>query len=152
MIASVRAHLDPLFRYYELRRRVLKLPELHHYDSYVPLVPEMDMRVSFDQAVEQVVAALQPLGKQYTGTLAEGLRGRWCDRYETVGKRSGAFSSASYGAPPYILMNYKDDVFADLYTLAHEAGHSMHTWFSQKIAAVPGLRLPDFPGGGGIHV
>ncbi len=144
LIASVRAHLDPLFRYYELRRRVLKLPELHHYDSYVPLVPEMDMRVSFDQAVEQVVAALQPLGKQYTGTLAEGLRGRWCDRYETVGKRSGAFSSASYGAPPYILMNYKDDVFADVYTLAHEAGHSMHTWFSQKSQLFQDYDYPIF--------
>jgi len=79
-----------------------------------------------------VVAALQPLGKGYVDVLQEGLRGRWCDRYETKGKRSGAFSSGSYGAPPYILMNYKEDVFADVYTLAHEAGHSMHTWFSQK--------------------
>ena len=75
-----------------------------------------------------------------------GLRRRWCDRYETKGKRSGAFSSGSYGAPPYILMNYKEDVFADVYTLAHEAGHSMHSWFAQNIAAVSGLRLPDFPG------
>jgi len=66
------------------------------------------------------------------GTLREGLRSRWVDRYETKGKRSGAFSSGSYGAPPYILMNYKEDVFADVFTLAHEAGHSMHTWFSQK--------------------
>src|SRR5437870_5758420 len=132
LIKSVRANLKPLFRYFELRRRVLGLPELHHYDTYVPLVKEVETRVTFDQAVEHVLVALAPLGKEYVDVLANGLRGRWCDRYETKGKRSGAFSSGSYGAPPYILMNYKDDVFADVYTLAHEAGHSMHTWFSQK--------------------
>jgi oligoendopeptidase F len=132
LIESVRSHLGPLFRYFELRRHVLGLSELHHYDTYVPLVPEIETRITFNQAVEHVIAALQPLGKEYSDVLAEGLRGRWCDRYETKGKRSGAFSSGSYGAPPYILMNYKDDVFADVYTLAHEAGHSMHTWFAQK--------------------
>src|SRR6184192_2768991 len=132
LITAVRANLKPLFRYFELRRRVLGLPELHHYDTYVPLVKEIETRVAFDQAVEHVLVALAPLGKEYVDVLAKGLRGRWCDRYETKGKRSGAFSSGSYGAPPYILMNYKDDVFADVYTLAHEAGHSMHTWFSQK--------------------
>src|SRR6266567_2824684 len=132
LIQSVRANLKPLFRYFELRRRVLGLAELHHYDTYVPLVPEVETRVTFDRAVEYVLAALAPLGKGYVDVLAEGLRGRWCDRYETKGKRSGAFSSGSYGALPYILMNYKDDVFADVYTLAHEAGHSMHTWYSQK--------------------
>src|SRR6058998_2707668 len=130
LIESVRANLKPLFRYLELRRRALGLRELHHYDTYVPLVPEIETRTSFDQAVEMVLAALAPLGKEYVDALAEGLRGRWCDRYETKGKRSGAFSSGSYGAPPYILMNYKEDVFADVYTLAHEAGHSMHTWLS----------------------
>ncbi len=132
LIKSVRANFGPLFRYFELRRRVLKLKELHHYDTYVPMVAEIETRISFDQAVDHVVAALQPLGKEYVDVLKEGLSGRWCDRYETKGKRSGAFSSGSYGAPPYVLMNYKEDVFADVYTLAHEAGHSMHTWFSQK--------------------
>src|SRR4029079_19471746 len=78
----------------------------------------------------KVITSLTPLGQEYTRTLADGLCGRWCDRYETKGKRSGAFSSSSYGAPPYILMNYKEDVFADVHTLAHEAGHSMHSWFS----------------------
>jgi oligoendopeptidase F len=76
--------------------------------------------------------------------LENGLRGRWCDRYETKGKRSGAFSSGSYGAPPYILMNYKEDVFADVYTLAHEAGHSMHTWFSQKSQKYQDYDYPIF--------
>ena len=144
LITSVRANLKPLFRYFELRRRVLGLPELHHYDTYVPLVPEVETRVTFDQAVEHVLAALAPLGKEYVDVLAKGLRGRWCDRYETKGKRSGAFSSGSYGAPPYILLNYQDDVFADVYTLAHEAGHSMHTWFSQKSQSFQDYEYPIF--------
>jgi oligoendopeptidase F len=144
LIKSVRANLKPLFRYLELRRRALGLRELHHYDTYVPLVPEIEARTSFDQAVEMVLAALAPLGKEYVDVLAEGLRGRWCDRYETKGKRSGAFSSGSYGAPPYILMNYKDDVFADVYTLAHEAGHSMHTRFSQQSQRFQDYEYPIF--------
>jgi oligoendopeptidase F len=144
LITAVRANLKPLFRYFELRRRVLGLPELHHYDTYVPLVKEIETRVTFDQAVEHVLVALAPLGKEYVDVLAEGLRGRWCDRYETKGKRSGAFSSGSYGAPPYILMNYQDDVFADVYTLAHEAGHSMHTWFSQKSQRFQDYEYPIF--------
>jgi oligoendopeptidase F len=144
LITSVRANLKPLFRYFELRRRVLGLPELHHYDTYVPLVPEVETHVTFDQAVKHVLVALAPLGKEYVDVLAKGLRGRWCDRYETKGKRSGAFSSGSYGAPPYILMNYQDDVFADVYTLAHEAGHSMHTWFSQKSQSFQDYEYPIF--------
>ena len=144
LIKSVRSHLDPLFRYFELRRRVLGLDELHHYDTYVPLVLEIETHISFDEAVETVLAALAPLGKEYVDLLAEGLRGRWCDRYETKSKRSGAFSSGSYGAPPYILMNYKQDVFADVYTLAHEAGHSMHTWLSQKSQRFQDYNYPIF--------
>src|SRR5438093_3756200 len=144
LIESVRANLKPLFRYLELRRRALGLRELHHYDTYVPLVPEIETRTSFDQAVEMVLAALAPLGKEYVDALAEGLRGRWCDRYETKGKRSGAFSSGSYGAPPYILMNYKEDVFADVYTLAHEAGHSMHSWFAQNAQLFQDYEYPIF--------
>ena len=132
LIKAVRANLKPLFRYFDFRRRALGLNELHHYDTYVPLVAEIETKIPFDEAIDKVIAALQPLGKEYVDVLAEGLRGRWCDRYETKGKRSGAFSSSSYGAPPYILMNYKDDVFSDIYTLAHEAGHSMHTWFAQE--------------------
>ncbi len=144
LIKSARSHLDPLFRYFELRRRVLGLDELHHYDTYVPLVLEIETHISFDDAVETVLAALAPLGKEYVDLLAEGLRGRWCDRYETKSKRSGAFSSGSYGAPPYILMNYKEDVFADVYTLAHEAGHSMHTRLSQKSQRFQDYDYPIF--------
>ena len=144
LITSVRDHLAPLFRYYELRRRVLGLDELHAYDTYVPLVAEIETHVTFDEAIEKVLAAFQPLGASYVEILSEGLRGRWCDRYETKGKRSGAFSSGSYGFPPYILMNYKSDVFSDVYTLAHEAGHSMHTWFSQENQLFQDYEYPIF--------
>jgi oligoendopeptidase F len=144
LIMSVRAHLAPLFRYFELRRRALGLDELHHYDTYVPLVPEIETRITFDEAVETVLAALRPLGAEYVDSLGEGLRGRWCDRYENKNKRSGAFSAGSYGAPPYILMNYKDDVFADVYTLAHEAGHSMHTFLAQKTQLFQDYDYPIF--------
>lgn len=144
LIAAVRRGLPVLHRYYDLRRRVLNVPEMHSYDVYVPLVTELDIRTSFDEAISKVVGALKPLGADYTRTLAEGLRGRWCDRYETKGKRSGAFSSGSYGAPPYILMNYKEDVFADVYTLAHEAGHSMHTFFSATSQLFQDYEYPIF--------
>jgi oligoendopeptidase F len=145
LIESVRANLKPLFRYFDLRRRVLGLDELHHYDTYVPLVTEIQTKFTFDEAVEMVLDALAPLGKQYVQVLGEGLRSRrWCDRYENKGKRSGAFSSSSYGAPPYILMNYKQDVFADVYTLAHEAGHSMHSWFSQSSQLFQDYEYPIF--------
>ena len=144
LIRSVRANLKPLFRYFDLRRHALGLRELHHYDTYVPLVPEIETRTRFDQAVETVLAALGSLGKEYVDILQQGFRGRWIDRYETKGKRSGAFSSGSYGAPPYILMNYKEDVFADVYTLAHEAGHSMHSWFAQKSQLFQDYEYPIF--------
>ena len=145
LIASVRANFAPLQRYYDLRRRVLKLDEIHHYDTYVPMVAGVQKNTTFDDAITLVVDALAPLGSAYVATLEEGLRrGRWCDRYETKGKRSGAFSSGSYGNPPYILMNYKADVFSDVYTLAHEAGHSMHTWYAQNTQTYQDYDYPIF--------
>jgi oligoendopeptidase F len=145
LIQSVRTNLKPLFHYFDLRRRVLGLDELHHYDTYVPLVSEIETRFTFDDAVEIVLGSLAPLGKEYVDVLTGGLHSkRWCDRYESKGKRSGAFSSASYGAPPYILMNYKEDVFADVYTLAHEAGHSMHSWLSQNSQLFQDYEYPIF--------
>ncbi len=132
LISTVRANLDPLFRYFELRKKVLKVDDLHHFDTYLPLVNELKTEYSFEQAVDLILEALQPLGGEYVDNLGKGMHDRWVDRYESKGKRSGAFSSSSYGNPPYILMNYKPDVFSDVFTLAHEAGHSMHTWFSQK--------------------
>jgi oligoendopeptidase F len=145
LIQSVRANLKPLFRYFDFRRRVLGVGELHHHDTYVPLVPEIETKFTFDEAVKMLLAALAPLGTEYVEVLAEGLRSRrWCDRYENKGKRSGAFSSGSFTAPPYILMNYKQDVFADVYTLAHEAGHSMHSWFSQRSQLFQDYEYPIF--------
>ncbi|MFM8715981.1 MAG: M3 family oligoendopeptidase, partial [Spartobacteria bacterium] len=132
LISTVRGNLDALFRYFELRCRVLKLEEIHHYDTYVTMVGNVKSNVSWDEAVERVMSSLTPLGTEYTDTLRHGLLdGRWCDRYENKGKRSGAFSYGTFTSPPYIMMNYKADVFSDVYTLAHEAGHSMHTWYAR---------------------
>jgi oligoendopeptidase F len=130
LIAAVRDHLPAVHRYYKLRQRVLGLTEIHHYDCYVPLVPELEQRHTWDEAVDVIVTALQPLGSEYCTRMERGLRGRWCDRYPNAGKRSGAFSSGTYDSDPYILMNYQDDVIEHVFTLAHEAGHSMHTRYS----------------------
>jgi oligoendopeptidase F len=130
LIAAVRSHLPAVHRYYKLRQRVLGLSEIHHYDCYVPLVPELERHHTWDEAVDVIVTALQPLGSEYCTRMERGLRGRWCDRYPNAGKRSGAFSSGTYDSDPYILMNYQDDVIEHVFTLAHEAGHSMHTRYS----------------------
>ncbi len=144
LISTVRANLPALHRYYALRRRLLKLDEIHQYDTYVPIVDNIETDIPWDAACDKVLAALAPLGREYTTTLGAGLRGRWCDRYENKGKRSGAFSSSSFGNPPFILMNYKRDVFAEVYTLAHEAGHSMHTWYAQRAQPFQDYNYPIF--------
>ncbi|MDR1929615.1 MAG: oligoendopeptidase F [Treponema sp.] len=132
LIATVNANLAPLHRYYGLRKRALKLEELRHYDVYVPLAGGVKKRTPWNEAVDLVSRALAPLGDEYVSTLRGGLLGRWADRYENKGKRSGAFSAGSYTGDPYILMNYKDDSVRDLFTLAHEGGHSMHSWYSAR--------------------
>ncbi len=145
LIKAVCSHSDVLSHYYDLRRRVLQVPELHIYDTYVPLVTTMQSHVSFDEAIDTILASLEPLGSEYVTTLAKGLReDRWCDRYENKGKRSGAFSCGAYEGPPYILMNYKADVFSDVYTLAHEAGHSMHTWYARNNQEFQNYNYPIF--------
>ena len=144
LISTVRANLPALHRYYALRKRLLKLDEIHAYDTYVPIVDKIETDVPWDAACDSVLAALAPLGSEYTTTLGAGLRGRWCDRYENKGKRSGAFSSSSFGNPPFIMMNYKRDVFSDVYTLAHEAGHSMHTWYAQRTQRYQDYNYPIF--------
>jgi oligoendopeptidase F len=132
LIAAVRANLPAVHRYYDLRKRVLGLDEIHHYDCYVPLVPELEQRHTWDQAVAVILESLAPLGTDYGTRLERGLRGRWCDRYPNAGKRSGAFSSGTYDSDPYILMNFQEDVIEHVFTLTHEAGHSMHTRFSAE--------------------
>ena len=130
LIDCVHKNLAPLHEYYALRKKVLGVDELRHYDVYVPLVKSVETKTSYDEAVEICRKALSPLGTEYTDRLCDGLKNGWVDRYENVGKRSGAFSSGSYIGNPYILLNYKDDVIRDVFTMAHEGGHSMHSWYS----------------------
>jgi len=132
LIDTVGKNLTPLHRYYSLRKKALKVSQLRHYDVYVPLAASAAKRTTWNEAVDIVTEALCPLGSEYTETLREGLLGRWADRYENRGKRSGAFSAGSYTGDPYILMNYKDDSIRDIFTLAHEGGHSMHSFYSAK--------------------
>jgi oligoendopeptidase F len=133
LIGTVRKHLPAVHRYYDVRRRKMKLKEIHHYDTYVPILSDLEVKRNWNQAVKLVIDSLAPLGSEYCSVLEEGLTtGRWCDRYPNQGKQSGAFSSGSYDSPPYILMNYSPEVFNDVFTLAHEAGHSMHSWHSVK--------------------
>lgn len=132
LIKEVRANLDALHEYYELRRSILGLDKLELWDTRVPLVDTIKIDIPYTEAVEIVISALQVLGPEYCNTLQTGLEGRWVDRYENKGKRSGAFSAGSYHGDPYILMNYKSDVIREVFTLAHEAGHSMHSWYSVR--------------------
>ena len=132
LISTVHRFLPSVHRYYDVRRRKMRLKEIHQYDTYVPILTELEKRQTWNQAVKLVLAALEPLGNEYVGALEKGLLGRWCDRYPNQGKQSGAFSCGSYDGEPYILMNYKPEVMNDVFTLAHEAGHSMHTYFSKK--------------------
>jgi oligoendopeptidase F len=132
LVAALHAHLTPLHEYYGLRRRSLGLDTLKHYDVYAPLVPAAVKKTSWSEAVDLVSEALSPLGAEYVDTLRGGLLGRWADRYENKGKRSGAFSAGSYTGIPYILMNYKEDSIRDVFTMAHEGGHSMHSWYSAR--------------------
>jgi oligoendopeptidase F len=132
LIEAVHANLDTAYRYFDVRRKALRLTDIHFYDTYVPIVERRRLRTPYDKAVARVCEALTPLGTTYCRTLEKGLRGRWVDRYENQGKRSGAFSAGGYAGPPYMLMNYKEDVFDNVFTLAHEAGHSMHTYCSAR--------------------
>jgi len=131
LIETVHKNLPALHKFYSLRKKILKLKELRHYDVYVPLVKDAQVKTSYEQAVEICRSALSPLGKEYTDILCDGLLNGWVDRYENKGKRSGAFSSGAYTGYPYILLNYKDDAIRDVFTMAHEGGHSMHSYFSK---------------------
>ena len=145
LVASVRANLGPLQKYHRLRKKVLHLDELRAADLQVPLVDKIQKKTNFEQAAELVGRACRPLGDEYVEVLTKGLgKARWVDRYENKGKRSGAFSSGSYRNPPYILMNYREDVLADVYTLAHEAGHSMHSWLSHRSQSYQDSHYPIF--------
>ena len=130
LIDCVHKNLPALHKYYKLRRELLGLDELRHYDVYVPLIKSVETKTTYEEAVEICRAALSPLGKEYTDRLCDGLLNGWADRYENVGKRSGAFSSGCYVGAPYILLNYNEENIRDVFTMAHEGGHSMHSWYS----------------------
>ena len=132
LVTTVRENLPLLHRYYRLRKEVLELDDPAVYDTRVALVPSVTVKRSYEEAVDLIIAARSPLGEEYGDTLRGGLLGGWVDRYENKGKRSGAFSAGSYVGEPYILMNYKEDSVRDTFTLAHEAGHSMHSWYSVR--------------------
>ena len=130
LIDSVREALPSVHHYFEIRRRKMGLSDIHHYDTYVPILSDLEKRHTWDEAVAVVLESLAPLGDDYVGTLEQGLRGRWADRYPNRGKQSGAFSCGTFDGDPYILMNFKEQVLNDVFTLTHEAGHSMHSWYS----------------------
>jgi oligoendopeptidase F len=132
LIGSVHRNMPALYRYFELRRRKMRIKEIHHYDTYVPILSEIESRHNWKQATKVILDSLQPLGSEYCKVLEGGLTGRWCDRYPNRGKQSGAFSCGSFDGDPYILMNYQPDVLDHVFTLTHEAGHSMHSYYSSR--------------------
>lgn len=132
LIQAVRKNLGALHRYMAFRKKVLGYGDLHPYDLHVPLVDEPPMAMGYDEAVKQVIQGISPLGQEYQKEMVKGLtKDRWVDKYENQRKRSGAYSSGCYDSFPYILLNYQG-TFNDLMTLAHEAGHSMHSLFSHR--------------------
>lgn len=132
LIDTVRKNIVALHEYYALREKVLDLKPLHIWDQQVPITPELEIKMGYRDAEETILEAIQPLGSDYLEMLRKGFKEeRWVDRYENKNKRSGAYSSGSYDTQPYILMNYKN-LLRDVFTLAHEAGHSMHSLLSHK--------------------
>ncbi|MGE5652678.1 MAG: oligoendopeptidase F [Bacillota bacterium] len=131
LIAAVRSNLPALHRYVALRRRALGLEQLHMYDLYTPIVKDYKVTIPYGQAAETVVKGLAVLGDQYQQALKKGLEDHWVDVHETEGKQSGAYSWGTYDTHPYVLLNYQDNL-DNMFTLAHEMGHSLHTYFSQK--------------------
>jgi len=134
LIEGVNTHLPTFHRYLQLRRKVMKLPDaLHYYDLYAPLVSSVELRYTPEEAQKHVVTAMRPLGADYTGVLERGFRDRWVDWYPTEGKVSGAYSNGgAYDVHPYILLNYLGQ-YNDVSTLAHELGHTMHSYYSNKV-------------------
>lgn len=129
LIDAVNDNLDALHAYVSLRKRLLKVDELHMYDIYVPMLEDYTKDVSFTEAKETALKALKPLGEDYLKVIKEGFDNRWIDVYENKGKRSGAYETSAYGCHPYVLLNF-DGKFDDMFTLVHEMGHAMHSYYS----------------------
>lgn len=131
LVNTVNEHLPLLHRYLEIRKRALGYEELHMYDIYNPLVPDAKMKITYPEAQQKLLEGLAVMGDEYISILKEAYENRWVDVVENKGKRSGAYSSGSYSTNPYILMNWQDTV-DNLFTLAHEFGHSVHSYYSRK--------------------
>ncbi len=131
LVEAVHRHLPALHKYVALRKKALGLDQIHYYDLYTPIVPEAKLGVPFEQAAKIVQEGLHPLGEQYLKDLSHAFTDGWIDVYENQGKTSGAYSWGSYGVHPYVLMNYSENLDS-IYTLAHELGHSMHSFYADK--------------------
>ncbi|GCE16636.1 oligoendopeptidase F [Dictyobacter kobayashii] len=131
LISTVSEHIPLLNRYMKLRKRILQLDELHMYDLYTPIVEETTDAVTYAQARDTITEALAPLGKNYISVLKDGFSKRWIDVFETPGKRGGAYSGGAYGTQPFILLNFQEKR-ESMFTLAHELGHSMHSYFTRS--------------------
>ena len=129
LIDTVNKNLDKMHQYVSLRKKCLGVGELHMYDIYTPMIADVAKKISFEEAKETVLKALAPLGEDYVNKVKEGFENRWIDVYENQGKRSGAYSAGAYGCHPYVLLNY-NGTLDDMFTLAHEMGHAMHTYYS----------------------
>lgn len=127
LVETVNRNLPVLHRYMSLRKKVLGLDELHMYDIYVPLLADVKREIPYQEATETVIEAFAPLGQEYVKIVDDGIKSRWIDVYESQGKTSGAYSSGGYTTQPFILLNYQDSLDS-LFTLAHELGHSLHTY------------------------
>ena len=136
LIETVSAHIPLLNRYMKLRKHMLKLDELHMYDLYTPIVEDTDDVISYEQARDTVIQALSPLGDKYTSNLRLAFTQRWIDVYETPGKRGGGYSAGAYTTRPFILLNFQSKR-DDMYTLAHELGHSLHSFFTRASQPFP---------------
>ncbi|OPZ74931.1 MAG: Oligoendopeptidase F, plasmid [Firmicutes bacterium ADurb.Bin456] len=129
LIQTIRGNLDLMHRYTALRKKLLEVDELHMYDLYVPLVKDFRWEITYPEAAALVRRGLSPLGRSYVGTMSKGLETGWVDLYENKGKSSGAYSWGPYGVHPYVLMNYQNNL-SNVFTLAHELGHAMHSYYS----------------------
>lgn len=131
LVATVNDNLDKMHRYVRLRKKMLGVDELHMYDIYTPMIPDAARKISYEEAKETVLKALEPLGEDYIAILKEGFNNRWIDVYENEGKRSGAYSAGSYSTHPYVLLNYNESL-DNMFTLAHEMGHAIHSYLSNS--------------------